>query len=54
MPAKITQFAKKTKQKSPESPGQFVRCCLDGRRIDQDLSHQVGDTITITPTGTYQ
>jgi rhamnulokinase len=29
MPAKIRAFAKKTRQKPPESPGQFVRCCLE-------------------------
>jgi rhamnulokinase len=29
MPQKIVEFARRTSQPVPESPGQFVRCCLD-------------------------
>jgi rhamnulokinase len=50
MPAKIAAFAKQTKQPAPESPGQFVRACLESlaltyRRTLDGVESLIGERI---------
>ena len=52
MPARIAAFAKQSQQQPPQSPGQFVRCCLESlalcyRRTLGQLEQLIGGRVEV-------